>query len=662
MASGVLQSQEDVIVIRSSSPSLEADKGKVDLIAEKCQEKLDDILKDDDAAPTQDTLEHAKEQRDSSPVEVDELEASYEEKDPTEEEVPVAVLAQTQELVVGQGQYHSVDDNIPSHPDSFSIVDTLLDEAEVEQDVLVDLTRTTTSIDHPETTLSHSKDGDYPTSSTSFVQSTVLARRGRDDGVTGRSLFLGSDDEDDSSSHADKQRSTRQGPSEKSKKSSLDQARCRPITAAEKGKQSISAADKAKQTEVVPAHSTRLSKGGVSVKKHRDNGKGAAAENGIPLAETSKRKSRSPIETSRQSKKAKEERKKQAEKDDLTQNLNVDAYAHSTSNRRSNAMRAKGLKRLQYLKQRKERKQQGEDLSTTASSSDDSSDDSDSDSDDKSDFIVEDDDDEPRSSKAEHKGAKRIPMPEQALPPPSLVSRDLLSDVRAMTRPQKMQEYIRWVIRYALDMELTPDMIAVRTNLREKFKGDYSSLTTQGNRRQFTWYLRHYPFFERRPMTREEKSKHRGCAACGRTKQKCKDVFIVWGEIYKLDTLEQRSDYTSSDMSSEAEDCKTKTSDKKFLFYLGSSCAKFASVKHRLLHWERRVLNDVVKLPLFKTLKSRYTRKAHRANTEEDIEAIVAFYYPTLSKRGTRLEMDARTLLTEQSRYTRLRDKWDDDP
>lgn len=610
-----------------------------------------------DAAPTQDRPAITPRPRDGSPIEEDELEASG-----IEGAEPDALLAHTQEMV------HSTDDVNSTPSGSLSYVDALMDEVEVERDIRVDLTKTASPSHHPETRLSHGEDEDHPIPFPSFQQNKPPIRRDGANGVTGRSLFLGSDEEDDDRNRADQQPPGKHGRFEGSAESTLNQAR-RPEQMAS---DFITAADKGKQKHVVPVHSTSMSKS--SEKSSEGKGQSANGKTGVEadharIRGEKKRLRRGPTEAPRQRRKTKTELKKQHDKDDLTQNLNVDAYIHSTSNRRSNAKRAKGLKRLQYLKQRAERKRQGEDMSSTASSSsscNDSSDDNSSDtSDDVVDFIVEDDDDEPGPSNLAQKGAKRIPMPRQNLPPPSLVSRDLMSNIRAMTRPERYHEYIRWVIRYALDLEVTPSMEAARTNLREKFRGDYNSLTTQGNRRQFTWYLKHYPFFERRPMTREEKKEHVGCAACGRKTQKCEDAFVVWGKIYRLETLLKRSDYTSSDMSSEAEDCKTVLPGKKFLFYLGSKCAKVASVKHRLLHWERRVLNDINQMPLFKTLEASLEpieTTPERQGIADDIEAIVVSYYPTLSKRGSHLEQDARTLLNTESRYTRLREKWDDDP
>ena len=424
------------------------------------------------------------------------------------------------------------------------------------------------------------------------------------------------------------------------------------------------AADKGKQRGVTPrrqneeasAEASKTQKdhsSGKEKKKHRSE----AIDNGA-LEGKKKRKWTESVGAARKSNRSNKKSKRDSEDDDLVQNLNIDAVANPRSHQRVKATRAKALKRMQKQKRDAERKRQGKEVSSSESSSSGESGDTDSSSDsDPSDFIV--DDDEPNSSihQQQHKGAKKIPMPGRTLPPPTIMREDLLSGVRSMGRREKLEEYIRWMIAYMLDLEITPRQRSVRANLREMTKADYDSITTQANRRQFTWYLKHYPFFERRMLTKQEKEEHIGCAACGKKKQKCEYLFTLWGPFYNPETLYGNSDYTSSDCTTEGEDndWKTKSEDeKKIFFYLGDSCAKYASVKHRLWHWERRVLNDVNKLPSFKALKARRDRNKSKYDPEDDIEAVVAYYYPTLASRRAKLLADAQTVNLKVASYTRL--------
>lgn len=165
-------------------------------------------------------------------------------------------------------------------------------------------------------------------------------------------------------------------------------------------------------------------------------------------------------------------------------------------------------------------------------------------------------------------------------------------------------------------------------------------------------------------MTSSEKKQHTGCAACHRTTQKCEFKYTCWGPHYNEDNLERidREDYDSSELSTEAEDMKeigkNEKGGKAFTFYLGESCGKFASVKSRLLHWEFRVVSDIVDLPAFAELHKKNGKDL--PIREGDVESVVRAYYPKLSSRCSRLEEDATKLSVHASGYSRLKERWDD--
>lgn len=404
------------------------------------------------------------------------------------------------------------------------------------------------------------------------------------------------------------------------------------------------------------------------------------AEKNLPTQRHSEAKLQGLLEARRKRKRSKKRQDEEMKSrrteatfpdEDLSLDLNIDAFARSTSNRVRDAQRLRVLQRLQKSKARAVKRRRGEASSSSESSSSSSGtsaqEDTDDISKDSDDFIVEDDGEpEQRRNAAGSKKQVARPRRHKSLSPPSFVSRDHLTNVRAMSRRERLQEYVRWIVVYAAELPVDPNRVkqleAVRTNLREKFRMEFNSLTSQTNRKQFTWYLKHFPYFERRPMIRDEKEQHRGCSACHRVQQVCESAYSCWGYLYNEQTLEKNAGHVSSDMSTEAEDWKHTSANEKgdslFTFYLGESCAKHASVKHKLYHWERRLLTEVLKLPAYKVV----SRKEPDRVAMRDIEAVVDAYYPRLSVRFSKLETDAANLRTNPDRLFRMRERWDDEP
>lgn len=518
---------------------------------------------------------------------------------------------------------------------------------------------------HPETRLSHGKDEVETLSKIAPPQSSLSVKKQKKIiEVNGSSLFLGgSDDEDDDQVGQFRQQVPQIPAASAQKKKHISTEKTTNGDAAAtsgKGKEK----QKQDASPIIEAESPKGKEKEGQDKQRSIDGPQSSLE-GRKKRKRVVQRSTDHIER----RKSRKEAKRRAKEDDLAQDLNVDAMAHPTSTRMQTAKRSAGLEKLRRQKVRAERRRKGHitDSSKSSSESDSDSDDSsDTESIEEEDFIVNDDE-APNRGEVSKKGSKKpVRGLRRSLSPPSLVSKDYLSNVRSYPRRERLQEYIRWVAIYALDVDIPTErkneLEAVRTLLREKFRMDFKSLTSQSNRRQFTWYLKHYPYFERRIMTREEKQKHRGCASCHKTTQKCEHAFSVWGNWYNIDTLEKRtnSDYSSSALSTNAEDLKVKSKNEKnekvFTFYLGSYCASFATIKHRLYHWERRVLNDITKLPNFKALRRQGEVE------EDDLEVLVDTYYPKFSMNFQRMENEARNLLLQPTAPQRGRDKWDDDP
>ena len=517
---------------------------------------------------------------------------------------------------------------------------------------------------HPETTLSHAPEEQ---TKKQLGSSRVTLRRSentREGNSTrsGQALFFGSDDEAElpikqvGTIAQAKKRQTMTRPHLSSGKVAS--------TAASKDFSSAALAKSKISTQRTGSASVGPSKQQVTIRKERNR---ETVDSGNKSGVEARKKRKRKAEKEERQKRRREH--KRDSDDDLVQNLNVDAFTRSTSNKEIGKRRVKSLAQLKRKKLHDERKRKGLVSSSESSSSSSSSSESSSDMDEDSantNFIVEDDGPAPTRGVI-HRSTGAVSKARLSLSPPSIVSKDYLSDIRSVPRREKLQEYIRWVVVEFVELTVGADrkaqLKAVRTHLQEKFKSEFNSLTSQSNRRQFTWYLKHYPKFERRLMTSAEKREHVGCSACHRTTQKCEYAFSCWGFFYNRETLYQNSDYSSSEMSTEAEDLKhggkNNNGEKVFTFYLGESCAKYAGIKHKLHHWERRVLNEIVKLPTFKALKKKSKRETIET---EDIEAVVTAYYPKLSARYAKLEQDAAHLRTNSERLNKLKESWDDDP
>ncbi|UZJ54478.1 hypothetical protein CBS101457_003798 [Exobasidium rhododendri] len=518
---------------------------------------------------------------------------------------------------------------------------------------------------HPETALSHDPEERTDVGTKSTHSESGCRPRAAEASTS--SLFLGSDEEDGRVDRAKghllqvKQRQESLKRLHHNSEVDVDRQQVRPNKVSSIVEEEKSTSQQGPEPEV-GSSSAQVDKGNqrdTRLIMRKDKKSSPKAKGGKPRAKSDKKAKRKEQARSRE---------ESSDDDDLAQNLNVDAFARSTSQKKHEAKRAKEIARLRRQRLRNERKRQGEASSSdAASASSSSSSSSDDDSDDssepkRSNFIVPDRVARKPIGKIIRKGEKIISKRKRSLSPPSLVSKDYLSDVRSLDRRDRLQEYIRSIIVTLVELDVGDERLArleaVRTNLQAKFKSQYDSLTSQSNRRQFTWYLKHYPKFERRTMTSVERKQHIGCAACHRSTQKCEFAYTCWGHFYDPETFVIDSAYSSSELSSDAEDIKeegkNERGEKTFTFYLGESCGKHASIKSKLHHWEFRVVSDMVKLPSYKALNKK-DAKGQVIKTE-DIEAVVDSYYPRFSTRCARLETEA----TQPDRIHRYRERWDD--
>lgn len=154
-----------------------------------------------------------------------------------------------------------------------------------------------------------------------------------------------------------------------------------------------------------------------------------------------------------------------------------------------------------------------------------------------------------------------------------------------LTLRNQCDEWVRWMASQILDSfegisrDRRKALTQSRWELKDKMREDSNQILSQdmvsflgrtfphtpcavldlniySQRRQFTWYLKRYPFFERRPVRAKDRRHTVGCAACHRKSQVCDSQFLFWGPLYHDESLERRdsSDSSSSDRSTGAED------------------------------------------------------------------------------------------------------------
>ncbi|PWN30374.1 hypothetical protein BDZ90DRAFT_229394 [Jaminaea rosea] len=356
----------------------------------------------------------------------------------------------------------------------------------------------------------------------------------------------------------------------------------------------------------------------------------------------------------------------------LRSNLNADAFVRATApkGRRDFRSQLQKLSKARKGKNKQRNIRDSDDDDDEGGSSSDSSSSSSSGTSSSSAFVVSDDSIEDQRARndiraVESQRAGQLHRPSARRPSPSSRSLGITNSrngggggegpsASALSRNDALllhgrldldeaaSEFYHWVVIMLLSLPVSQEdealMNRARSRLQSHVDDSLRLLSTQAQRRQFGWYLRHYPLFKREAMSRHEGKK--GCAACHRKGQACEYRIILSGKPYKQDTLEWL-DYgedaeDSSDMSSNdenraehqhpadstrtysrrlppptasAEAKKSYTSHGRVhVFQCGSSCAERAEAMHGMIHWQYAQLNKVHGSRDFKVLKEKQAR------------------------------------------------------
>jgi hypothetical protein len=275
-------------------------------------------------------------------------------------------------------------------------------------------------------------------------------------------------------------------------------------------------------------------------------------------AKKKKKKKDKERETERQPKassSSKPHKSRGGEVDDLRSNINADAFARSTAP----STRKDFSSHLKKLQQARKGIVVDSDADDGSQSSDDSSSgssisSSSGSSSGSSAFVVGDDEIIHESGKVVK---RKMPAPTKRQRSPMTLGSVL---GRKLEFGEACEEYLRWITMKILSTvtqlprSRQEELRKARQHLQQYIEDSRRNLSSSVMRRQFTWYLTHYPNLDRRLLFSSEVQDHRGCSACHRSKQKCDSELSFGGRLYNRDTLEfldtEDEDQMSSDMSS----------------------------------------------------------------------------------------------------------------
>lgn len=412
-------------------------------------------------------------------------------------------------------------------------------------------------------------------------------------------------------------------------------------------------------------------------KKQKQKREDRAADAAQAAAKDKREKKTARKKQKRNKGKEKEKKRKKhpddEDSDDLVADLNADAFARSTGTTMRKDFSAR-LKKFQAAR-KKGNPIQDSDADSSDSDSDSSSSSSSSSSSDG--FIV---DDEPVSKKAKGKGnkpGKKPPNKPSGIRGPNggpsfSSSSSIMSSLASRRRldiGEACHEYCRWLLCKIFDLnvpEAQKDQLWAAREQCQRYADDSKRMITSvAMRRQFTWYLNHYPTIVRRGLFSSQVKQHRGCAACHRKSQTCDSKLILSGKPYDrkslmfLDPEDDRE--MSSDMSTDADNAveHAKPDDHGFpyttrhppprkvhIFYAGSYCASRATLYHALTHWEYQLLQNVYRSTSVKELLEARDGPQARQVTAADIDTVADIWKGKLTGQFA----DHRSKATELSR------------